>query len=514
MPGRWLSVWGGSAKGAKVERNLTERLPTPSPKVMAWSFNAAVLTASLQAAFVVRAVLRRHRQPASRVAWVAIIAALPIGGILAYIFLGETKLNPIRVQRIRRAMRTLPIPGKTAEALIDAEKKFGLPPRLAPLFRVGQSISGYPPMGGNRGQLMEDSNKAIDAMVADIDAACDHVHVSFYIWLADHNGLKVAQALMRAAKRGVNCRVMADDLGSRRLIHSAHWLEMERAGVRLVRALPLGNPLLRPFRGRFDMRNHRKIVVIDNHVTYCGSQNCSDPEFRVKKKYAPWVDMVARFEGPVVLQNQHLFATDWIAHTNEDLTALLASATVQETGGFVAQVIGTSAAVRYAAMPETFVSLMNAAAEELTITTPYYVPDEPIQMALCAAARRGVRTTLTLPMRNDSWIVAGASRSYYRDLLDAGVEVREYPFGLLHTKALTVDGQMTLIGSANLDRRSFDLNFENNILLVDEAFTQSVRARQQLYMEASRQITLGEVVHWPKTRVLWHNVLAMVGPVL
>lgn len=514
MPGRWLSVLGGSAKGAKIERNLTERLPTPSPKVMAWSFNAAVLTASLQAAFVVRAVLRRHRQPASRVAWVAIIAALPIGGILAYIFLGETKLNPIRVQRIRRAMRTLPIPGKTAEALIDAEKKFGLPPRLAPLFRVGQSISGYPPMGGNRGRLMEDSNKAIDAMVADIDAARDHVHVSFYIWLADHNGLKVAQALMRAAKRGVICRVMADDLGSRRLIHSPHWLEMERAGVRLVRALPLGNPLLRPFRGRFDMRNHRKIVVIDNHVTYCGSQNCSDPEFRVKKKYAPWVDMVARFEGPVVLQNQHLFATDWIAHTNEDLTALLASATVEETGGFVAQVIGTSAAVRYAAMPETFVSLMNAAAEELTITTPYYVPDEPIQMALCAAARRGVRTTLTLPMRNDSWIVAGASRSYYRDLLDAGVEVREYPFGLLHTKALTVDGQMTLIGSANLDRRSFDLNFENNILLVDEAFTQSVRARQQLYMEASRQIMLEEVVHWPKTRVLWHNVLAMVGPVL
>lgn len=262
------------------------------------------------------------------------------------------------------------------------------------------------------------------------------------------------------------------------------------------------------------MRNHRKIVVIDNRVTYCGSQNCADPEFRVKPRFAPWVDLLARFEGPVVLQNQHLFATDWMAHTNEDLTPLLASAKVQEGDGFVAQVIGTSAAVRYAAMPETFVSIMNSAAEELTVTTPYYVPDEPIQAALCAAARRGVKTSLTMPKKNDSWIVAGASRSYYRDLLEAGVKIYEYPHGLLHTKAMTVDGRMTLIGSANLDRRSFDLNFENNIQLVDDAFTQAVRERQQTYIDASNEVSLERVVNWPKTRVLWNNTLAMIGPIL
>ncbi|WP_338421301.1 cardiolipin synthase [Acetobacter conturbans] len=502
----------GSRELSAVTRKGTN--PAPHVKAMKWSWYVAGVTAAVQVVFISRALLRPHRQPASRVAWVAIIGALPVVGSVAYLLLGETNLLPERVLRIRDAMKRLPVPGKRADALIDAEKEFGLPPRLAPLFRVGQSISGYPPMGGNRAALMKDSDAAIDAMVADIDGARAHVHICFYIWLPDGNGMKVVDALVRAAKRGVVCRVMADDLGSRHLIHTPHWGNMERSGVRVVRALPLGSLLLRPFRGRFDMRNHRKVVVIDNRVTYCGSQNCADPAFLVKAKYAPWVDMVARFEGPVVLQNQHLFATDWMAHTNEDLTPLLASAKVEEGEGFVGQVIGTSAAVRYAAMPETFVSIMNAAAEELTVTTPYYVPDESIQAALCAAARRGVVTTLTVPKRNDSWIVAGASRSYYRDLLEAGVKIHEYPHGLLHTKAMTVDGRMTLIGSANLDRRSFDLNFENNIQLVDAAFTEVVRERQQVYIDASEEVTLEQVVNWPKTRVLWNNTLAMIGPVL
>ena len=480
---------------------------------MGWGWVGAT-TLGCQLLFIGRVLLRPHRQPASRVAWVAIIGSLPVLGMVTYLLLGETHLNWRIVQRIHKAIRDLPVPGKKNDALIDAEHDFGLPPRLAPLFRVGQSISGYPPAGGNRARLMSDSDAAITAMVADIDAAGAHVHISFYIWLSDNNGMKVVEALKRAAIRGVICRVMADDLGSRRLIHSHHWGDMHAAGVRVVRALPIGNLLQRPFRGRFDMRNHRKIVVIDNRITYCGSQNCADPEFRVKARFAPWVDLVARFEGPVVLQNQHLFATDWIAHTDEDLTPLLAPPPMAVEEGFVAQVIGTSAAVRYAAMPEVFVSLMNAAARELTITTPYYVPDEPIQAALCAAARRGVKTVLTLPRRNDSWIVAGASRSYYRELLEAGVMIHEYPHGLLHTKALTVDGHMTMIGSANLDRRSFDLNFENNILLVDRDFTAAIYERQQSYTTAAARVTLDDVIHWPIHRVLWNNILAMVGPVL
>ncbi len=466
--------------------------------------------AGLQLLFIVRALLRPHREPASRLAWVLVIALAPIVGILAYVLFGEVNLGRARVERLRAAFAVLPPAGTVAGASAEA----AIPDRFVPLFRVGQSVSGYLPVDGNRARLLPDSAAAIDAVVADIDAARASVHVLFYIWLADGSGLKVVEALKRAAARGVTCRAMADDLGSRALIRSAHWRDMAAAGVRLAAALPIGNPLLRPFKGRIDMRNHRKIVVIDNAVTYCGSQNCADAAFAVKARFAPWVDIMARFEGPVVRQNQHLFASNWMAQSPEDLSPLFAEALPVPQPGFVAQVIGSGAGVRYSAMPETFVALMDAARRELVITTPYYVPDEPIQAALCASARRGVATTIVFPRRNDSWIVAAASRSYYAELLEAGVEIREYVGGLLHAKTLTLDGATTLIGSANMDRRSFELNAENNILLHDAAFTRQVRARQQVFLDASEPVNAEDVGNLSRRRRLWNNTIAMLGPVL
>jgi cardiolipin synthase len=289
---------------------------------------------------------------------------------------------------------------------------------------------------------------------------------------------------------------------------------MEASGVRLARALPIGNPLVRALKGRIDLRNHRKIVVIDHRITYCGSQNCADPAFTIKAKYAPWVDAVIRFEGPIARQNQHLFAADWTAHTGEDLSALLLRPIAESRPGFTAQVIGTGPTVRYSAMPETFESLIYSAREELVVTTPYFVPDESIQAALCACARRGVPTTIVFPARNDSWIVAAASRSYYRDLLEAGVRIYEYPHGLLHTKSLTLDGEVTLIGSANMDRRSFELNYENNILFYDPALTAEVRQRQSSYIAQSRPVDAAAVEGWSRRHRLWNNAVAMLGPVL
>ncbi len=378
----------------------------------------------------------------------------------------------------------------------------------------GNPSAEYPPVGGNRGELLPDSDATIDALVADMDAARDHVHLLFYIWLADGNGLKVAEAAMRAARRGVAVRVMVDDLGSRLFLGSPHWAALAAAGVRTARALPIGNPLRPSSMGRIDMRNHRKIVVIDDRITYCGSQNCADPAFSIKAKYAPWVDAVIRFEGPIARQNQSLFASDWMAHTGEDLGALVAAPLESFGAGFTAQVVGTGAAVRYSAMPEMFASLMYAARRELVITTPYYVPDEALQAAICASARRGVDTRIVFPARNDSWIVAAASRSQYAQLLEAGVKIYEYTPGLLHSKTLTVDGEITLIGSANMDRRSFELNFENNILLQDAALTAAVRARQDRYIADSVPVGAADVRRWSLTRRLWNNAVAMVGPVL
>jgi cardiolipin synthase len=289
---------------------------------------------------------------------------------------------------------------------------------------------------------------------------------------------------------------------------------MRAAGVQVAAALPIGNPVLRPFTGRIDLRNHRKIVVIDGSVTYCGSQNCADPEFRIKARYAPWVDIMLRFEGPVAAQNQRLFASDWLSQVDEDLTELLRQAARAPQPGFTAQVIATGPTVRYSAMPELFESLIYNARRELFITTPYYVPDESMQSALCAAAYRGVETTIIFPARNDSWIVAAASRSYYAELLAAGVKVCEYVGGLLHSKTLTLDGEVTLIGSANMDRRSFDLNYENNILLHDAALTADVRQRQREYLAASRTVRADAVAEWSVGRRLWNNSIAMLGPLL
>lgn len=470
------------------------------------------LHVALQIFFVGRALLRPHREPASRLAWVVVIIVAPVVGMLAYVLFGETNIGRRRIARFRRAMERLP-----AFAAIGSHKgegdEAGVPHDLMPLFRVGQSISGFPAVGGNRGRLLGDSDDVIEHMVADIDAAERHVHVCFYIWLADTNGLKVVEALKRAARRGVICRAMADDLGSRAMVRSEHWKGMAEAGVKLAVALPIGFPLSRPLKGRIDMRNHRKIVVVDNRITYCGSNNCADAAFAIKPKFAPWVDAMIRFEGPIVRQNQHVFASDWMGHVREDLSPLFEEP-LEIGRGFPAQVIATGATVRYSAMPEMFESLMYAARRELVITTPYYVPDEPIQAALCASARRGVDTTVVFPARNDSWIVAAASHSYYQQLLDAGVKIYEYEGGLLHTKSMTVDGETTLIGSANIDRRSFELNFENNILLVDRPLTAAMRERQASYIARSVPVDAADVTKWSRRRIIWNNTIAMLGPVL
>ena len=463
----------------------------------------------LNLGFMARAILRPHRNPASRFAWVVVMAVLPVLGIVAYLLLGETNIGRRRVNKMKTVLAQLPVMPAPESAPLPH-----IPEAYLHLFHVGHSVNGFYPVGGNQARLMADSNSTIDSMVADIDAATEHVHLMFYIWLPDNNGLKVVEALKRAAARKVACRAMVDGLGSRTMIASAHWHAMRDAGVQVATALPIGNPLLRALRGRIDLRNHRKIVVIDKHITYCGSQNCADPEFLIKARYAPWVDAMIRFEGPIAWQNQHLFASDWMAQVGDDITAYLRQTPPPGNNGFTAQVIGTGPTARYSAMPEVFSTLMFAARRELFITTPYYVPDQVMQAALCASARRGVVTTIIFPARNDSWIVRAASRSYYADLLDAGVRIFEYNGGLLHTKSLTLDGDVTLIGSANMDRRSFELNYENNILFYDRALTAEVRQRQDDYLARSSQVTSDMVAQWPISRRLLNNTIAMLGPVL
>jgi cardiolipin synthase len=455
----------------------------------------------------IRVLLRPHRQPSARIAWLVIIHMLPLIGMLAYLLFGEVYIGPKRARQYKRWQSKLPKNSAWDEQL-------AIPTTYLPLFKLAYSISGFLPVSGNKASLAADSNAVIDQLVVDIHAAQHHVHILFYIWLADHNGCKVVEALKAAAQRGVQCRVLVDSIGSHSLIKSEHWQALQTAGVQALQALPVGK--FPPFTGRVDLRNHRKLVVIDNQITYCGSQNCADPEFLPKAAYAPWVDIMLRFEGPIALQNQYLFISDWLMHVRDKSLIQLLPTTqpVLEINADWLQVIGTGPVVRASAMAEMFVLLLHSARRHLFITTPYYVPDESMHNALCTAAYRGVEVTVIFPARNDSWIVSAASRSYYSSLLKAGVKIYEYEGGLLHAKTLIIDAHISMIGSANLDRRSFDLNYENNMLIYSESITAMIKQRELEYLASSKRISKEQVRKWSMPKRLWNNTIALLGPLL
>ena len=485
-----------------------------------WLWSIAIFVAHLLV--VARALTRPNRTPASRVAWVAVILSVPALGVIAYLLLGETSIGRARMERLRRMQRLLEAPKHDDAAEVDGR------PRINALFDLCHSINGFRPVGGNRiallghhdapiDQPMLDCRAAIDTLVADIEQARQHVHIAFYIWLDDEAGGRVADAVAAAAQRGVQCRVMVDALGSRAFANGPRWRQLADAGVKLLRTLDDISRWHHFAFSRADLRDHRKIVVIDNRIAYCGSQNCADPEFRVKPEFAPWIDLLLRCEGPIVRHQQSLFLSGWIAESGESgVGGLPVAEPMPErfAEGVVAQVFETGPITRHNAMSDMFAACMYAARRELLITTPYFMPDEAILRALCAAPRRGVKTTIIFPARNDSWLVGSACRSTYADLLACGVAVHEYPLGILHSKSLTIDGELALVGSANMDRRSLELNFENNMLIADADVVAAIHARQSGYLAASHPVMPEAVRAWPFHQRLVQNTIAMMAPVL
>ncbi|MFK7880226.1 cardiolipin synthase [Roseobacter sp.] len=472
----------------------------------------AVIHLLLVVSFTARILLRDDLSPPARLAWFIVLNVIPYVGVTIYFFFGEIDIGQRTKTRYKlvfddistRAVHLMGTPG-SSEDLIDSA--------YLPAFNYAASVNGFYPVAGNTVELMSDAMATRDHLVRDIDAAEDHVHVLYYIWLDDQTGTEIAEALIRAASRGVTCRALADGLGSRALIRSPVWHRMKSAGVRVAVTLPIDRLFRTMLTSRVDLRNHRKITVIDGRVTYCGSRNAADPEFRVKPKYAPWVDIMMRFQGPVVAQNQILFVADWKIATGENLDPI-PTAVAEFENGFPAQVLGDGPTIRRGATPQFFSVLIASARRQITISTPYFVPDATLLEAICAAAFRGVRVTLIFPSRNDSWVVAAASRSFYRRLLEAGCKIYEFRDGLLHAKTLTIDETVTVVGSTNLDLRSFDLNYENNILFQDEAATKAVRARQSDYILRADCIGIEAVLAWSPVRRVWHNAVATIGPIL
>lgn len=465
-----------------------------------------LVLAALHVAVVVRAILLEGREPYARAAWLLLLVALPGIGTLLYLLFGEPWVSSGFHRRARDAYEALLTyaPGPASIAPSTAAEN---------AFRTCEAASRWPPVDGNTAQVAPGADAAIAKIVADIDAAEVTLHLSFYIWLGDGNGTKVVEAVCRAARRGVTCRIVADALGSRALIRSSHWQAMREAGAHLCASLPL--PLGLGFLAghRTDLRNHRKIIVVDGRVTWCGSQNCADPAFLPKRKYAPWVDILVRYEGPVARQAELIFASAWMAETGEDMRPVLAiNPPAQLPNGFAAIAVGTGPLSPRATMTDIFVAVLAAARERAVITTPYFAPDPPLLDAIIATARRGVELTIVLPYRNDSRIVGAISRGYYPVLAKAGVHIHEFRGGLLHAKTLVVDDALALVGSANMDRRSLDLNFENNVLFESAVLAAEVHELQQRWLDDANEVDHGGVAARSLPRRFIDNLLTMAAP--
>jgi cardiolipin synthase len=469
---------------------------------------AWLIVAAVHLAVIIRAILLEGRDSYARAAWLLLLIALPVGGVILYLLFGEPWISSGFRERSRRAYEDLlpfapPAAPSTNEANLTGNA-----------FRTFEAASRWPISTGNTARVALDGDTAIAMIVEDIDAAEQTVHLSFYIWLGDHNGTKVVDAVCRAARRGIACRITADAIGSRALIHSASWAAMRDAGARLCASLeaPLGLGFL--VGHRVDLRNHRKIVVVDGRITYCGSQNCADPAFLVKRRFAPWVDILIRYEGPVARQTDIIFASAWTAETGEDLRPLMESEPPQALpDGFAAIAVGVGPLSPRGTMTDMFVAVLAAAQVSATITTPYFAPDTPLLGAIIATARRGVEVCIVFPRRNDNQVVGAISRAYYPLLARAGVRIFEYCGGLLHAKTIVVDETLALVGSSNMDRRSLDLNFENNVLFESTTLAAEVSRHQQQWLADAIEIDRDSASNRPIARRFVDNLLTMVAAV-
>lgn len=459
---------------------------------------------------VIVVLFRKGDRPQVATAWVVLLLTLPFVGIVAYLIFGETWLGRRRRQRHLQVLAALDRPENHASA----------DPALRPaqmdvidrqISALATEVSRAGPVEGNAVRVEGDSDRVVAGMIADIDQARTDVHLLTYIWLDDRVGQAVAAALIRAAARGVACRVLVDGHGSSAFLSGPLCAHMRTRGVKVVAALPVH--LLRSILNRADIRNHRKITVIDGEIGWIGSMNIAAPEFAIEPRFAPWVDCMVRIEGPVVRELELIFAEDWALDSGEMLDPS-AIKPRPRAGGAAAQIVASGPNFKNRAMTDLLLAACQLAREELVLTTPYFVPDPSLVNTLEVTARRGVQAHLVLPRRTNVRLVALASRAIYQRLLAAGVHVHEFTGGLLHTKTVTIDGRCAIVTSANLDRRSFEINFEASAILYDDAVARELRTLQQGYIDRSERVHLAAWEQRPMSRRLLEYTAALFNPLL
>lgn len=459
-----------------------------------------------------RVIMRRPPVGVS-LAWLTVIFSVPFAGAFIYLLFGEKRLGPRRRRRIHENAASFANWQKALESgLSRSESVVG---NLGePLSDLSQKVSGFPPLSGNRLELLDSFEASFNRLVQDIDSAQSRIHLAFYIWHEGGRVGDVVDALIRAAQRGVKCRALADAVGSKRFIRSRSFRRLHDAGVEFVDALPTS--MIRSLVARADLRNHRKIAVIDDRIAYTGSQNLVDPGFfKQDSGVGEWVDAMVRMTGPAVVALDGVFRFDWAVETGSQFSPPEDAETHTEAlGRTVVQVAPSGPDAQPEAIHWALLMAMYAARKELILSTPYFVPDDSILTALITAALRGVAVTLIVPARNDSFLVRHASVAHYDELLAAGVRIARFNGGLLHTKSLTVDGEISLFGSVNLDMRSLWLNFEISLLICDFDFTRRLRSLQEVYLSDSDWVELEQWRRRPARDRFIANTCRLIGPLI
>lgn len=405
-------------------------------------------------------LLDSRKQPVSKLAWVMSIVMLPFAGSLLFLVFGINRVR--RRAALRQASRRQlhgMLPTCAQYQLFPGESTS---PRVERLIKLADRVAGTRCCFGNSIEILSDTNRTLGLIEQAIHAARESIHLEYYIWQPDRTGKKVRDLLISKARQGVKIRFLFDGIGS--LWLGRRFLQpMREAGIEVASALP--GPTFRE-RWSVNLRNHRKIVIVDGQIGFTGGMNIGDEYLGKNPRLGFWRDTHLRMAGPVVLQLQQVFAEDWYFATGQALTDHRLYPPPDQSGEYVAGVLAGGPDEEADVFHALFFAAINEANERLTLATSYFVPTPALVAALETAARRGVRVRILVPgIADHQWMVV-AARGFYQPLLEAGVEIYEYRRGPLHSKTITIDGEWSLVGTANFDTRSLYLNFEVGVAVV------------------------------------------------
>lgn len=460
------------------------------------------------------AVLPVRHSPPTAMAWLLIVFFWPLPGAALYLLMGSTRLPRARKIRHEKAMRLLRRIQDKPRRVDPTPFPPVLPDHAERFARLGQKLGKWPVVAGNRIEFIHSAAGLFEKLAEDIDGAEHHVDLLYYIFAADRVTCPLLESLKRAAARKVECRLLLDALGSKAFLKK-HAHSLQDAGVQVVEALPLGR-LFRRNRvtARYDLRNHRKLAVIDGRVGYMGSHNAIDPTYGGKAKGIAWHDLTLRLEGPIVSQLEGVFLEDWFVETEELPPGRRNGIFDSPKGDFLLQAVPSGPAYATENFQRLVLAALFEARERVIITTPYLIPDDGLLQAMEVAVLNGARVDLIVPEKVDQRLVGNAAEAYTPRLLEIGVNLFRYQPGILHAKTMTVDGRLAFFGSSNFDIRSFSLNFELNLILYGRSVTSALLEIQEAYLAHSRPLGMEEWNRLPLWEKGFMGMAKLLSPIL